>query len=200
MASVGSTGWAPVPPCDVACITAQQFPAPAADKAVDFRMFAEHATSEFRIEKGRSRARLTLLSGETVEGCFFVSTTGVRVTGPERIADLLNAEPGLFLFEVHEERTTRTVLYNRSQIVTVAVTEAEARRDPGYDVATERVVAIRFVNGRTTVGSIKVYRPEGRDRVSDWARHPDQFRYMETSQTTLIVNMAHIIEISEIRA
>jgi hypothetical protein len=162
-------------------------------------MHAETAVSEFRVEKERSRATLTLSSGETVNGCFFVSGSGGRAPGPERVADLLNADQGLFLFEVHNPRSARTVLFNRSQIVTVAVTDGEARRDPGYDVAAERAVSIRLTNGDEIVGSIRVHLPEGRNRVSDWARQPDQFRYVETGGTTLIVNVTHILEVSEMR-
>jgi hypothetical protein len=46
---------------------------------------------------------------------------------------------------------------------------------------------------------VRVYRPEGRDRLSDWARQPEHFRYVETpDDTTLIINVAHIIEVSEV--
>ena len=38
----------------------------------------------------------------------------------------------------------------------------------------------------------------GRDRLSDWARQPETFRYVETDEATLLVNVAHIIEVSEI--
>ena len=80
----------------------------------------------------------------------------------------------------------------------VALTENEARRDPGYDVATERFVSVLLSNGSRVAGSIRVYRPEGRDRLSDWARHSDTFRYVETGETTLLVNIAHVIEVSEV--
>jgi hypothetical protein len=152
----------------------------------------------FRIEKGRSRATLTLASGETVHGSFFVSTHGVRLPGAERIGDLLNAEPGFFLFEIHDQRAARTAIFNRSHVVIVKVAEPEARRDPGYDVATEHIVSIRLDSDVEIVGSVRVYMPEGHDRLSDWARHPDQFRYVEAGEETLIVNVAHVIEITEI--
>ena len=90
------------------------------------------------------------------------------------------------------------MLFNRTQIVTVTLAENEARRDPGYDVAIRRVVSLRLSNGRRVVGTICVYRPEGHNRLSDWARHPEQFRYVENDQTTLIVNVAHVIEVSEV--
>jgi hypothetical protein len=47
-------------------------------------------------------------------------------------------------------------------------------------------------------GAVRVYRPEGRDRLSDWARQTEVFRYVETEEKTLIVNSAHIVEISEV--
>ena len=47
-------------------------------------------------------------------------------------------------------------------------------------------------------GVVRVYRPEGRDRLSDWARNADIFRYIETGETTLLVNIAHVIEVSEV--
>jgi len=45
---------------------------------------------------------------------------------------------------------------------------------------------------------VRVYRPEGRDRLSDWSRHGDQFRYIESSDATFIVNVAHIVEAREV--
>ena len=51
--------------------------------------------------------------------------------------------------------------------------------------ATRRVVGLRLSNGRRVVGTVRVYRPEGRNRLSDWARHPEHFRYVETGETTL---------------
>ncbi|MFI5179098.1 MAG: hypothetical protein ACHQO8_11065 [Vicinamibacterales bacterium] len=160
-------------------------------------MAIEPEVSEFRVEKTRSLAVLTLSNGETVRGCFFVAGASARSAGPERVCDVLNAEPGFFPFEVRDDAGTRTVLYNRGQIVVVEVEDREARRDPGYDVATRRVVSVRLSTGLRVVGAVRVYRPEGRDRLSDWARQADQFRYVETDDTTLIVNVAHVIEVSE---
>lgn len=161
-------------------------------------MSADSQVSEFRIEKTRSHATVTLSSGDTVLGCFFVSGSSAHSPGPERVGELLNAEPGFFPFEVHDGGAPRTVLFNRAQIVTVTLAENEARRDPGYDVAIRRIVALRLSNGRRVVGTVRVYRPEGRDRLSDWARHPEQFFYVESDQMTLIVNVSHVIEVSEV--
>src|SRR3954470_10001466 len=43
--------------------------------------------SEFRIEKRRVEARLTLTGG-TVSGCFFLAGSNASHSGPERVADL----------------------------------------------------------------------------------------------------------------
>ena len=45
---------------------------------------------------------------------------------------------------------------------------------------------------------MRVYRPEGYNRLSDWARDADLFCYVETGATTLLVNIAHVIEVSEV--
>jgi hypothetical protein len=160
-------------------------------------MSIESGVSEFHVEKNRRQAVLTLSSGKTVRGCFFVAGATARLSGPERVCDVLNAEQGFFPFEVHDDTGTRTVLFNRGQIVLVAVEDHEARLDPGYDIATRRNVSVRLSTGRRIVGTVRVYRPEGRDRLSDWARQADQFRYVEADDTTLIVNVAHVIAVSE---
>jgi hypothetical protein len=158
----------------------------------------EPATSEFRVEKRRTDAVITLSSGPSVRGVFFTAGGSPQHTGPERVADLLNSEPGFFPFETRVGDHVHTVLYNRSQVVMVAITDDEARLDPGYDLAARRAVSALLSTGQRVVGAVRVYRPKGRDRLSDWARLPETFRYIETEQTTLIVNMAHIIEIREI--
>ena len=61
--------------------------------------------------------------------------------------------------------------------------------------------AAAIVDGKPTqpiLGSVRVYRPEGRDRLSDWSRHGEQFRYIESSDATFIVNVAHIVEAREV--
>lgn len=161
-------------------------------------MLTEPATSEFRVEKERVDAIITLSNGGSAPGHFFVAKDSAHTAGPERVGELLNAEAGFFPFETLDHQRTRTVLYNRRQVIMVALTQNEARRDPGYDVATERFVSVLLSNGSRVAGSIRVYRPEGRDRVSDWARHADTFRYLEKGETTLLVNIAHVVEVSEV--
>jgi hypothetical protein len=161
-------------------------------------MATEHEVSAFRVEKTRSHAILTLSTGKSVRGCFFVAASTARGSGVERVSDLLNAERGLFPFEVHGDGRPRTVLYNRDHLVITAVADNEASRDPGYEVATRRSVSVGLSNGQRVVGSVRVYRPEGRDRLSDWGRQGDQFRYLETDDMTFILNVAHVIDVREV--
>jgi hypothetical protein len=155
--------------------------------------------SQFRIEKRRAAASLTLATGATVRGCFFLSGSRATHAGPERVADLLNAESGFFPFELNREHCRYTVLYNRSQVVLVTLCEetVEAQLDPGYSVATEREVRLLLSTGRSVEGRVRIYRPSGRDRLSDYARAPEMFRYVETAEATVIVNSAHIVELRE---
>ena len=52
--------------------------------------------SEYRVEKRREAAELTLTSGGTIDGFLFLSGSSPVHTGPERVGDLLNLEPGFF--------------------------------------------------------------------------------------------------------
>ena len=151
-------------------------------------MDAQPAGSEFRFEKRRSNAVLSLVTGEVVMGCFFTAAGSSHRGGAERIADLLNSEGGFFPFEVGPESPGGTVLYNRRHVIAVQVLDDEARQDPGYDVAPRRVVSILLSNNQRIEGAVRVYRPEGHDRVSDWTRQPETFRYIETGDATFIVN------------
>ena len=154
--------------------------------------------SEFRVAKHRADALLTLSSGQSMTGCVFVAGGSAHHTGPERVGELLNSETGFFPFEIHDAGSIRTVLVNRSHLVMAALVENEASYDPGYELATERKVSILMSSGLRVVGTVRVYRPEGRDRLSDWGHQPECFRYVETADTTLIINMAHVVEVSEV--
>ena len=154
--------------------------------------------SEFRIEKTKAAAILTLSNGAKVGGSFFVAGSSAMHAGPERIADLLNAEGGFFPFETDGPAGPQALLYHRAHVVTVALdSEGEPQRDPGYHVATRRWVSMRLSNGGRVSGAVRVYRPHGHDRLSDYARVPETFRYLETTGGTLIVNVAHVIELVE---
>ena len=155
--------------------------------------------SEFRIEKRRAEAALTLTTGTTVRGCFFLSDSSASHAGPERVVDVLNAETGFFPFELHAGGAPYTVLYNRTQLVLVTLLEEtiEAQLDPGYSVAPERPIRMILSSGQMVVGRVRIYRPSGRDRLSDYARAPEIFRYVETADGTVIVNAYNIVELRE---
>ncbi len=163
-------------------------------------MEPSRAGSEFRFEKRRSNAILSLVTGEVVKGCFFTAAGSTHRDGAERIADLLNSEAGFFPFELGTESARRTVLYNRLHVVTVQVLDDEARQDAGYDVAPRRMVSLLLSNNERMEGAVRVYRPEGRSRVSDWTRQPEVFRYVEAPDVTFIVNAAHIVSVTEVPA
>jgi hypothetical protein len=44
---------------------------------------------------------------------------------------------------------------------------------------------------------VSVFRPQGHDRLSDFARSPEMFRYLETPEITYLVNVRHIVHLSE---
>jgi len=160
--------------------------------------------SELRVEKRRVHAELTLSSGPTVQGCFFLAESAAGHSGPERVADLLNGETGFFPFELDGgsgRGAPETSLYNRSHVVVVHLLDqtTEAQHDPGYDVATGRRARILMSSGTTVSGTVRVYLPAGRDRLSDFARTPEMFRYVESGPETFIVNMEHVVELREIQ-
>jgi hypothetical protein len=154
--------------------------------------------SDLRFEKRRNTAVVRLTTGETVRGNFFTSAARALHAGPERIGDLLNAESGFFPFERCGEDDLRTVMYNRAYVVTVTVSADEPCQDPGYAVATRRAVSMLLSTGERVAGTIRVYQPAGYSRLSDWSKSHDQFHYLETDASTLLVNSAHIVEMSEI--
>jgi hypothetical protein len=52
--------------------------------------------------------------------------------------------------------------------------------------------------GERIQGEVRVHQPAGHDRLSDWTRQTDVFRYIETATGTLLVNATHIVHLSEI--
>jgi hypothetical protein len=159
---------------------------------------AAQTVSEFRVEKSRAQATLTLSNGALVRGYFFVSRNSRMHAGPEGIKDVLNAETGFFPFEVERRSGAETVLLNRDHVVFLELRDgAEARRDPGYDVATERIITVLLSNGVRLCGAVRVFRPQGRDRLSDFARGQEIFRYLESETATYLINVRHVLELAE---
>jgi hypothetical protein len=161
-------------------------------------MSAPAGTSEFQFEKQRVDATITASSGLPTRGCFFTAGASRHHAGPERVGELLNGAAGFFPFEIHDNDGTRTILYNRAHVILVGLRENEEERVPGFGVATRRSVSILLSNGQRVAGFVRVYQPQGRDRLSDWTRQPDTFRYLQTGDLMLLVNAAHIVDVSEV--
>ncbi len=143
----------------------------------------------------RAVAELTLTTGARVKGCFFLWASSQSHTGPERVGDLLNEQAGFFPFELENGDTA---LYNRAHIVFVRMPAGiEPQLEPGYEVATRRMVSMLLSTGDLIAGEVSVYCPAGRDRLSDYARSDEMFRYVETRDHTLIVNSVHMVELRE---
>ena len=151
-------------------------------------------SSAFRVEKQRSDAAIMLTNGTCVAGHFFLAQSSPTSTGRERVGELLNSETGFFPFEYEDGET---VLYNRDHVISVEVFDDEARRDAGYGVASSRPISLSLSNGQRLQGSVRIYRPAGLDRLSDWARHGPRFRYLETTYSTFLVNIDHIVDARE---
>ena len=152
--------------------------------------------SEFRVEKRREAAELTLVTGATLSGVFFLAASSALHTGPERVGDLMNLESGFFPFATGSQ----TMLVNRAHVVKVALPPQliGAELDAGYDVATRHHVQMVLTTGETLTGNVVVFRPAGHDRLSDYARMETQFRYLELEDRSLLINSAHIVALTEV--
>lgn len=153
--------------------------------------------SSLHYEKQRAVARIHLTTGEPREGCFFVAGGSPWHDGPERICELLNARSGFLPFESHDENGPRTTLVNPEHIVLVQLAEDEASRDPAYVVTRRQAVSMLLSTGERVRGTVRVVQPEGRDRLSDWMREDEPFRYVETVDGTWLVSSAHIVDVVE---
>ena len=152
--------------------------------------------SEFRIEKRQEAAELTLVTGATVSGVFFLGGASHLHTGPERVGDVMNLEPGFFPFGTGAD----TMLINRAHVlkVTLPPQMIEPQFDAGYDVATRRAVRVLLTTGEIVTGNVVVYRPPGHDRLSDYAQSDEKFRYLELEDRTLLINSSHIVALTEV--
>ena len=154
--------------------------------------------SEFRIEKRREPADVTLVAGATVSGVFFLAGSSQVHSGPERVGDVLNIDAGFFPFESNGE----TSLINRAHVLKVVLPPQmiEAQLDAGYDVATRRLVKVLLTTGEVVTGHVVVFCPPGRDRLSDYAHIDERFRYVELADRTLLINSAHIVALTEVHS
>ena len=154
--------------------------------------------SEFWVEKRREAADVTLVSGATLAGVFFLAGSSQLHAGPERVGDVLNFEPGFFPFECNGE----TSLINRSHVLKVVLPPQmiEAELDAGYDVGKRRHVRILLTTGESITGHVVVLRPYGHDRLSDYAQAYERFRYVQLPDRTLLVNSAHIVALTEVQS
>lgn len=152
--------------------------------------------SEFRVEKRRVEADLTLVTGTTLSGHFFLSSSSQGHVGPERVRDLLNSESGFFPFEMGGE----TAMINRAHVLKVALPTQiiESQLDAGYEVAPRRQVKVLQTNGEEIVGDVVVFRPPGHHRLSDYAHLDERFRYLELDDRTLLINSDHIVAMTEV--
>ncbi len=152
--------------------------------------------SEFRVEKRREAAELTLVTGATLSGVFFLGGASNLRTGAERVGDVMNLESGFFPFGTGAE----TMLVNRAHVLKVALSPQviEAELDAGYDVARRRTVRVLLTTGETVTGNVVVFRPPGHDRLSDYAQVDEKFRYLELEDRTLLINSSHIVALTEV--
>ena len=156
--------------------------------------------SEFRITKERRAATLTLSDGRVVTGSFFVGASNRGYSGAERVKDVLNSSSAFFPFEVSGASARHTGLFNRDQVIVVTLSTDEAQGEAAYEVATRHLVEMLMSNGARLSGLVRVYCPRGHDRLSDYTRADEMFRYLETPGSLLVVNFRHVLELSEVEA
>ena len=152
--------------------------------------------SQFRVDKERVAASLSLATGQMVAGCFFVIGSLNNAAGRERVGDLLNAEDGFFPFQ-RDDGTT--VQFNRAHVGFVRLPAGidEESLEPGYDVSQRRSVIMTLSTGARIDGVVTVAGPVGYDRLSDYTRRARHFRYVVTPFGSVIVNADHIVEVVE---
>ena len=138
------------------------------------------------------------MNGTAVHGCFFISGDSRTHAGPESVRDLLNSESGFFPFEARPSGGSTTVLYNRDHLVFVELQDKnEPARDPGYDVAIEKMVTILMSNGMRLRGAVRVFPPSRERSLERFRRARRTFRYLEAENATYIINVHHVLELAE---
>ena len=142
---------------------------------------------------------MTLVSGEVARGSFFTAGDTTRHEGGERIADLLNSETGFFPFEVEGDQ--RAADGPVQSIPPDLGGDFRQRGGAGPWVRRGRRAGRCRSCCRTGAGSTRSCAspgPTGRDRLSDWTRQPEVFRYIESGDGDFIVNAAHIVAVTEV--
>jgi len=152
--------------------------------------------SEFRFEKHQVEASLVLSTSTVRIGHFFVAASLTTHGGPERIGDVLNEGDGFVPFQ-HDDGTTGQ--YNRAHLVLVRLPAgmAEEELEPGYPVALRREVTMLLSTGASIEGTVLVTASPGHERLSDYVRNSESFWYLVTTEGTVLVNSAHIVELVE---
>jgi len=155
--------------------------------------------SEYRVEKRRAEAELTLSTGAQVRGAFFLAESSAAHAGPELVGDLVNSESGFFPFALAMDDNLATVIFNRAHVVMISLPPSaiEAQLDAAYGLAVRRRVTILLSTGVEVSGTVAIYRPPGHDRLSDYAHTLEAFRYLETADHTVIINSSHIVQLME---
>ena len=138
-----------------------------------------------------------------MRGCFFLSGSRASHAGPERVADLLNAETGFFPVRaaLGQRRHDRAVQPGAGGLSHAAEETIEAQLDPGYSVATERAVRMLLSNGDTVEGRVRVLSSE-RARSAERLRagagnvpvHRDGGRHGHRQQRDHIVELRETTE------
>ena len=158
---------------------------------------------EFRIEKQQARAQLTLSTGRTVRGRFFLSGTAATHAGAERIDDVMNTTARFFPFELEgvSEASPRIALYSPAHIVFVQLQDPtfDLRADASYNVAPRESASFLLSHGEHISGAVHIVSPKPAARLSDFTKLTEPFHYVETKDRTLLLNFAHVIEISPLK-
>ncbi len=160
-------------------------------------MSTSFARASLRFEKHRAHARIVLTDGREHDGWFFVAGGAARHGGRERIADLLESATGFVPFEMDTATGGQTRLINPRHLVYVVLGSEKLDLHSDWVIGRRQPVTLWLSNGTRLVGVVYVDRPEGHDRLSDWTRQPDTFRYVESSDGLLLVNAAHVVDLTE---
>ena len=113
--------------------------------------------SVFRVEKRREAAEITLTTGATLAGHFFLAASSPLHAGPERVGDLLNLEGGFFPFGTPGGDTA---LINRAYVVKVVLPEHvieaqldDANRSSALAYVYDIIIGLTYCHRSTVIGA-----------------------------------------------